>query len=161
MSYDTHEMEFFTRLYRFAWILLKRDDVVRKIVLDALEEIHIRGMHAHEDLERMHARAFQVVRQRALKVPTSGLTASPGGALGWPVGADLRIANVMNDAAVDALHQVAEPGRSALALLLLDAVDLESMERILGLSVTQLADVLDQARGATARALALYQEASV
>jgi hypothetical protein len=54
----------------------------------------------------------------------------------------------------EVLHRVAEPGRSALALALLDAVDVESMERILGLSVSQLADAADAARGALAENLA-------
>ncbi len=152
MSYEPHEEEFLADLYRFAWILLMRDDVVQRVVLDSLEEVHHQSSLSHEDAERAHARAFQVVRQRALKVPAASAP-SANATSGWPGDILQSLAQVDSDAAIRALHRVAEPGRSALALVLLNAVDVESMEKILGLTVGQLADAVDAARGTMANNL--------
>ena len=154
MSYESLDGDFFSRLYRFAWILLLREDIARKVVMDGLEEILVREGHSHEDIERRQARCFQVVRQRALKVAVSPFDALKGKSSGWPSGTDAWLAGMDGARVTEVLHRVAEPGRSALALALLDAVGVESMERILGLSVSQLADAVDAARGALAENLA-------
>jgi hypothetical protein len=154
MSYESHDVDFFSRLYRFAWILLMREDVARKVVMDALAEIHVRDSHSHEDIERKQARCFQVVRQRALKVAVIPFESLKGESRGWPPGTDTWLVGIVSARVTEVLHRVAEPGRSALALALLDAVDVESMQRILGLSILQLADAVDAARGAVAEHLA-------
>lgn len=126
-----------------------REDVAQRVVLDSLEEVHHKVARSHEDAERAHARAFQVVRQRALKVPLAS-PPSADATPGWPSDILQSLAQVDCDAAIRALHHVAEPGRSALALVLLNAVDVDSMEKILGLTAGQLADAVDAARGTMA-----------
>lgn len=161
MADESHEIEVFTDLYRFAWILLMREDLAQKIVSDAVDEVWVSGRRPHEDSERACARMFQVVRQRALKVPGSqpgDARKTPVRANGWPADALLAITQGSTQDVITALHRVPEPGRSALALVLLDAVDHESIERILGLTVPQLADELDRARSLVAGNLQMAGE---
>jgi len=153
MSNESAESEFFASLYRFAWILLLREDMARKVVLDALGEVHVRTSHSHEDAERTQARLFQVVRQRALKANVAGTTPMASASSGWPIDAEPYLTAASASEIAAALHRTDEPGRSALALVLLDAVEVESMEKILGLSITQLAEATDRARAAVAQAL--------
>lgn len=124
--------------------------------MDALEEVHQRTSHSHEESERILARLYQVVRQRALRVPVTPFTpVHVAVGTGWPPGAGPRLDALHSDTVTHALHQVEEPGRSALALVLLDAVEVESIEKILGLSIPQLAESVDRARASVAQALGL------
>ncbi len=151
-------MDFFASLYRFAWILLLREDMARKVVLDALGEVHIRTNHSHEETERTQARLYQVVRQRALKVSVEPFTPVVSNSSGWPDAVGPHLSGIDPGAVALALHRAEEPGRSALALVLLNAVEVESMEKILGLSIAQLAAATDRARAAVALALNLTPE---
>jgi hypothetical protein len=63
---------------------------------------------------------------------------------------DASLDTASSEEIVAALHEVAEPGRSALALLLIDALGLECLERMLGLPAPHLANVLDNARASLA-----------
>ena len=151
-------MDFFANLYRFAWILLLREDMARKVVMDALGEMHLRPAHSHDEAERIQARLYQVVRQRALRVTVDSFTPVVPGSAGWPDAAGPHLSGMDPNAVAAALHRAEEPGRSALALVLLDAVEVESMEKILGLSVAQLAVATDRARAAVAQVLKLTPE---
>jgi DNA-directed RNA polymerase specialized sigma24 family protein len=158
MSHEPPEMDFFANLYRFAWILLLREDMARKVVMDALGEMHLRPAHSHDEAERIQARLYQVVRQRALRVTVDSFTPVVPGSAGWPDAAGPHLSGMDPNAVATALHRAEEPGRSALALVLLDAVEVESMEKILGLSVAQLAVATDRARAAVAQVLKLTPE---
>lgn len=138
-------------LYRFAWILVQRTDVATRLVCDAVQEAYGRVAHP-EDEERQRARAFQAVRQRALKVPGTTFTTRTATAA-WPDDGESLLDAASSDEVVTALHQISEPGRSALAMLLIDAVGMECLERMLGLPAANLAAVLDEARAAVANRL--------
>lgn len=109
MSEIPKEWAFLTTAWQFALLLTGCEDGASKVFDETVEEI---ARHPHPgDLERTKKLFFGVLRRRALKFPARcALAGAPA-----------------------ALHQSLEPGRSAIALLALQAFDSAEIERILGI----------------------------
>ncbi|MDD5200553.1 MAG: hypothetical protein PHC88_12220 [Terrimicrobiaceae bacterium] len=139
-------------LYRFAAVLLRDAGLARTVVCETLDAA-AQKPPVHADPERLVMLLFQRVRRRALKVSASA---------GAP---DFRRGELPADAAAvagqaaperieTAIQALPEPGRSALLLLLLDAMEADWIAKLLGLGQAELARALHGARLALYHALA-------
>lgn len=138
-------------LYRFAEILLRDPELARKVTLETIEAAILKPPG---DAERVAMTLFLGVRRRALKnkgtiiPPAAPRTELPAEAAAVvPAAASEKIAA--------ALHALPEPGRSALALLLLDVMEADHIAKVLGLAEAELATALHTARLALHAALAI------
>lgn len=130
------------RLYRFARVLLRDESDARSLVLDTLAAAAKRPPAG--DLDRFVTRLFQEVRRCALKQRPSAASVSIRGEL--PEDADGLVRRCDGAAFETALHALPEPGRSALALLVLDAFEPDWIARLLGLPPEDFAEALRAAR---------------
>ena len=138
-------------LYRFALLLLRDGEAARKAVLETLET-GIQKRPPHIDPEKLIMLQFRDLRRKALKTQLSAAaTRTPKGEL--PAGAEALAgsADAQNLAAV--IHSLPEPGRSAYALLLLDALESEWIAKLLGLAQAEFAEIVQGARLAVHQAL--------
>ncbi len=122
MSDVPEEWEFVETAWRFALLLTGCHEGTSTVFKDSVEEL-LRHPHPG-DLERIRQLFFTVVWRRSLRFPArcelEGIAAK--------------------------LHQLSEPGRSALALLYLDALPAADIQRVLNIDERLLAVALDQAR---------------
>lgn len=141
-------------LYRFAAILLRDPDLARKVTLETIEAAILKPPG---DAERLAVFLFLGVRRRALK--TRGTTTPPAAPrTELPPEAAAVVPAASPEKITAALHALAEPGRSALALLLLDALEADQIAKLLGLAEAELATALHTARLALHAALASSDE---
>ena len=137
-------------LYRFAAVLLQDAELARKVTLETLEASVLKPP-THDD-ERLAMFLFQAVRRRALK--SRGTAAVGGSARGELPANAADMVNRATPARVEAaLHALPEPGRSALALLVLDTMEADNVAKLLGLGEAEFAKVLHGARLALHEAL--------
>jgi DNA-directed RNA polymerase specialized sigma24 family protein len=145
-------------LYLFAAVLLGDGERARAVVIETLEAV-IAKPPAGLDAERLAMRLFQDVRTRALKLlPAADSPKIAPGDL--PPNAESVVAAVPPDRILAALHALPEPGRSALALLLLDELESDHVAKMLGLDRAEFAVALSRARLALHGALAPAEVAS-
>jgi hypothetical protein len=124
MSELPEDWVFVETAWRFALLLTGCHEGTSKVFKDSVEEL-LRHPHPG-DLERTRRLFFTVVRRRSL---------------GFPARCEL------NGTAAK-LHELLEPGRSALALLYLGALPASDIQRVLNIHERELADVMDKARSA-------------
>lgn len=144
MSEAVKRWVWFPDLVRFAEVLSGSREKALSIVREALDEILARR-HGHLDEERGRIILFRSVRTRALKHVRREST-SRVDAAALPAGADIDLAKVSAGEIAMRLHELNEPGRSAFALLVLDAMDAEAIGKLLGLGIEELADIVQKAR---------------
>ena len=145
-------------LYRFAYLLLRDREAARKSVLETLEA-GILKRPPHIEPERLIMLQFRDVRRRALK----GLSAAPAvrttkGELTAEAEAAARGVDPQKLESV--IHALPEPGRTAYALLLLDALESEWIAKLLGLAQAEFAETVQGARLAVHEALLAKPEAA-
>jgi DNA-directed RNA polymerase specialized sigma24 family protein len=105
------------------------------------------------DAERLAVLLFQDVRRRALKLqPAPDAPKIAPAALPANAGAVVKSASAEKVSA--AMHALPEPGRSALALLLLDELESDHIAKMLRLDRAEFAVALSRARLALHAALA-------
>jgi DNA-directed RNA polymerase specialized sigma24 family protein len=143
-------------LYRFACLLLRDDEAARKIVLETIET-GVKKRPAHVDPERLVMLQFQDVRRRALK-SRQPATAAPASRGDLPAGAETVIGDADSRRLQEIVHSLPEPGRSAYALLLLDAMEAEWIAKLLGLNQADFAEAVQAARLAVHEALVAKPE---
>jgi DNA-directed RNA polymerase specialized sigma24 family protein len=151
---DTEDWEH--ALYRFARLLLRDGEAARKAVLETLEA-GIRKRPPHIDPDRLVMLQFRDLRRAVLKNRSAIL----GGKLRkgeLPANADATVRDVAALRLAEVLHGLPEPGRSAYALLLLDAMESEWIAKLLELTPAQFADTVQDARLAVQAALASNPE---
>jgi hypothetical protein len=122
MSDLPEEWNFLKTAWRFAFLLTGCHEGTSKAFKDSVEEL-LRHPHPG-DLERTRQLFFAVVRRRSLKCP----------------------ARCELEGTAAKLHELPEPGRSALALLYLDALAAVDIQRVLNIDERLLADAMDKAR---------------
>jgi DNA-directed RNA polymerase specialized sigma24 family protein len=129
-------------LYRFARVLMRDADAARALVLEILENAR-KKPGSVTDIERFEMRQFQEIRRRALKTKPA-VASSPVAPRDeeLPPEAAALVRKADADAIEAALHGLPEPGRSALALLALDAMAGDGIARLLGLTPEDFADTL-------------------
>lgn len=138
-------------LHRFARILLGDEAAAQRVTLAVIEDA-IRRPPAHGDAERLGLFLCQEVRRRALKEkPAAAFAERPSGEL--PAAAAAAVQAATPARVEEALHALAEPGRSALALLLLDPLEADTIARLLGLGRAEFAAAVGGARAALHAAL--------
>ncbi|HEY8900411.1 MAG TPA: hypothetical protein VIM61_08360 [Chthoniobacterales bacterium] len=143
-------------LYRFAAVLLQDAELARKITLETLEAAVLKP--PTHDEERLAMFLFQAVRRRALKSRATGTTG--GTARGeLPAGPADVVARATPARVEAALHALPEPGRSALALLVLDTMEADNVAKLLGLGEAEFANILHGARLALLAALSVEEPA--
>jgi DNA-directed RNA polymerase specialized sigma24 family protein len=130
------------RLYRFARVLLRDEAAARALVLETLESAAKKSVPA--DLDELVMRQFQELRRRALKQRSAGIVIATRGEL--PDEAIARVQQVNADALEAVLNTLPEPGRSALTLLALDAMDADRIAKMLELAPEDFAEALHAAR---------------
>jgi DNA-directed RNA polymerase specialized sigma24 family protein len=130
------------RLYRFARVLLRDEAAARALVLETLENAAKKTVPADHD--ELVMRQFQEVRRRALKQRSVGSVIAARGEL--PDEAIARAQQVDAGALEAALNALPEPGRSALTLLALDAMDADRIAKMLELAPEDFAEALHAAR---------------
>ena len=125
MSDDvSEEAVFLEAAWRFAFVLTGCREGASKAFKESVDEL-LRHPHAG-DLEKTEKLLFAAVRRRSLKFPAyCELKGSPA-----------------------RLHRLPEPGRSALALLSLNALGADAITNILGIDSRGLAEALGKARSA-------------
>src|SRR5882757_4209562 len=138
-------------LYRFAYLLLRDGEAARKVVLETLEA-GILKRPSHIDPERLIMLQFRDARRRILKgkSATSG-TRTAKGELPNDAEPVARAADLQNLEHV--IYGLPEPGRTAYALLLLDALESEWIAKLLGLPQAEFAETVQTARLAVHQAL--------
>ncbi|HEY5704750.1 MAG TPA: hypothetical protein VIS96_04170 [Terrimicrobiaceae bacterium] len=122
MSDLPEEWVFIETAWRFAFVLTGCREGTSRVFKESVEEL-LRHPHPG-DLERTKRLFFTVVRRRSLKFP----------------------ARCELEGTAAKLHKLAEPGRSALALLYLDALPAGDIQRVLSISERLLAEAMDKAR---------------
>ena len=122
MSDVPAEWTFLKTGWRLALILTGNHEGASRAFSDAVEEVR-RHPNAG-DLHRLEVLFFSTLRRRCLRVPA---------------------ANQLQGL-VSALHQLPEPGRSALALIWLDAISADDLHRVVGVEDALLADALEKSR---------------
>ncbi|MGH8046805.1 MAG: hypothetical protein ACREKL_06130 [Chthoniobacterales bacterium] len=146
-------------LYRFARLLLRDETAARKAVLETLEA-GIRKRPPHMDADRLVMLQFRDLRRSILKSRSSS-------SLGrvrreeLAQNADVAVRNIDSARLADVLHGLPEPGRSAYALLLLDAMESEWIAKLLGLGQAEFADTVQDARLAVHAAISAKPEATL
>jgi hypothetical protein len=122
MSDFPEEWVFLESAWRFAFLLTGCREGTSKVFKDSVDEL-LRHPHPG-DLERTARLLFTVVRRRSLKFPARCELEGTGAKL----------------------HELPEPGRSALALLLLDALPAADIQAVLNIDDRLLAEAVDRAR---------------
>lgn len=127
MSDIPGEWQFLKTAWRFALVLTGCREGAGKVFKETAAEV---ASHPHPgDLNRTRHLFYTALRRRALKYPARNeLSGVPG-----------------------KFHLVLEPGRSALALLYLDALSPGEIGKILELDQRGLAESLDRARAEVAK----------
>ncbi len=144
MSEATQQWDFFEDLYRFATVLTTDTDAALRSVTDALD-FALKRPRSQGDLDRLMVLLFQDVRARVLKhSPGRKMRKSTPGEL--PTGAGTEVASMDATTVRSAIHGLAEPGRSALALLYLDILESEEIQKVLGMTQAELGEWLRGAR---------------
>ena len=118
------EWVFLETAWRFAFLLTGCREGTSKVFKDSVEEL-LRHPHPG-DLDRARQLFFEVVRRRSLDFPAR--------------------CELQGTAAK--LHELPEPGRSALALLYLDALPAVDIQRVLNIDERLLPEAMDNARAA-------------
>lgn len=132
-------------MHRFAKVLLGDETLARQITLEVIEGA-ITQPAAHSDGAAIGRFLFQEVRRKALERQPAPIHVGNGTPEELPSSA-AAVADAASSEQIEAaLRQLPEPGRSALALLLLDALDTESIARVLTLPEPDLAATLHAAR---------------
>jgi hypothetical protein len=124
MSELPEDWVFVETAWRFALLLTGCHEGTSTVFKDSVEEL-LRHPHPG-DLERTRRLFFTLVRRRSLRFP----------------------ARCELNGTAAKLHELAEPGRSALALLYLGALPASDIQRVLNIDERGLADVMDKARSA-------------
>lgn len=133
-------------LYQFAVVLSGDEERARKVVMETLDASVARRA-AHIDAERIVTGQFQVVRRRLLKeVPQNGRAQSRADAVTLPPEALECLGSTDRGTLLARLHALAEPGRTALTLLALDAMEGDEVARLLDLRREELGDIAHEAR---------------
>jgi len=124
MSNEPDEWDFLQTAWQFAHLLTGNEKGAAAIFDDSVAEVL---KHPDSgDYERAKWLLFRVIRLRCLKYPAACELTGPA----------------------EKLHKLPEPGRSALAILCLDALDAEDIRRVLHLHERELVMALDKARAA-------------
>ena len=118
------ECVFLETAWRFAFLLTGCREGTSKVFKDSVDEL-LRHPHPG-DLDRVKQLLFAVVRRRSLNFPAR--------------------CELQGTAAK--LHELSEPGRSALALLYLDALPAADILRVLNIDERLLPETIDKARSA-------------
>jgi hypothetical protein len=124
MSDLPEEWVFLETVWRFAFLLTGCHDGASRVFQDSVDEL-LRHPHPG-DLDRTRQLFFTVVRRRSLKFPAR---------------------SELEGTAAN-LHALPEPGRSALALLYLDALPADDIQCVLNIDERLLAGAIDKARSA-------------
>ena len=124
MSNLPEEWVFLKTAWRFAFLLTGCHEGTSKVFKDSVEEL-LRHPHPG-DLERTRQLFFTVVRRRSLKF----------------------LARCELEGTAAKLHELPEPGRSALALLYLNALPAADIQRVMNVHERLLAEAMDKARSA-------------
>ncbi len=124
MSDIPDDWVFLETAWRFALLLTGCYEGTSKVFKDSVDEL-LRHPHPG-DLERTKQLLFTIVRRRSLKFP----------------------ARCELDGTPAKLHKLPEPGRSALALLYLDALPSPDIQCVVNLDERLLADAVDKTRSA-------------
>ncbi len=156
MSERAEHWEYFQDLYRFAMVLMADSDRAMGVVTEALEDA-LRRPRSHGDLDRLLTLLFKEVRERALRTDEGRATVAGrrGKDPDLPENAADALGPTVDDDVRSAIRGLAEPGRSALALLYLDVLEPEEIQRILGVTDAGLADLLGGARAGLHGSVAL------
>lgn len=145
-------------LYQFALLLLRDEEAARKAVAGILEA-GIRKRPQHIDPERLIMLQFRDLRRQVLKAQSA-----PGSIRArkeeLASNADSAARDIDAPRLAGVLHALPEPGRSAYALLLLDAMESDWIAKLLELSPAQLAETVHAARLAVHEAIAPKAEAA-
>ncbi len=145
-------------LYQFALLLLRDEEAARSAVLQTLEAGLKKRQQCLEP-ERLIMLQFRELRRHALKTqPAAGSIRIRREEL--PANADSAARNIDARRLADVLHALPEPGRSAYALLLLDAMESDWIAKLLELSPAQFSETMHAARLAVHEALAQKTEAT-
>ncbi len=149
MSERAQHWEYFHDLYRFAVVLTGDDGKAMRVVSASLEDA-LKRPRSHGDLDRLHALLFKDVRERALRDAPGERTGRRRKVTILPgeVGLSIDVREVRRE-----MHALPEPGRSALALLYLEVMETEELQRVLGKTEAEVADLLADARGRLHEAL--------
>jgi DNA-directed RNA polymerase specialized sigma24 family protein len=113
---------FLETAWRFALLLTGCFEGTSKVFKDSVDEL-LRHPHPG-DAERTQQLFFTIIRRRSLKFP----------------------ARCELDGTAAKLHKLPEPGRSALALLYLDALSASEVQSVVNLDERLLADAVDKTR---------------
>lgn len=124
MSDLPKEWSFLETAWRFAFLLTGCHEGASKVFKDSVEEL-LRHPHPG-DLDRTRQLFFTAVRRRGLKFP----------------------ARCELEGTAEKLYELPEPGRSALALLYLDALPADDIQCVLNVDERVLAEAIDKARSA-------------
>jgi hypothetical protein len=124
MSDNPEDWVFLETAWRFALLLTGCYEGTSKVFKDSVDEL-LRHPHPG-DLERTKQLLFTIVRRRSLKFP----------------------ARSELEGTAAKLHKLPEPGRSALALLYLDALPASEVQCVVNLDERFLADAVDKTRSA-------------
>jgi hypothetical protein len=124
MSDIPDEWIFLETAWRFSLLLTGCREGTSKVFKDSVDEL-LRHPHPG-DLERTRQLFFTIVRRRSLKFP----------------------ARCELEGTAAKLHKLPEPGRSALALLYLDALPASDIHCVLNLDERLLADAMNKTRSA-------------
>jgi DNA-directed RNA polymerase specialized sigma24 family protein len=143
-------------LYQFARLLLRDEAAARATVLEVLEA-GAKKRPSHIDPDRLVMLQFRDVRRRIVKnQPPATSARRDQGEL--PPNADAAARDVDAARLATVLHALPEPGRSAYALLLLDAMEAEWIAKLLELSPAELSDAVHGARLAVHAAISQKTE---
>ena len=124
MNEQAEHSDWLEKAWRFAHVLTGCTEGASRAFGETVEEVR---RHPHgDDEDRVASLFFTLLRRRCLKFPARNEL--PGNA--------------------GVLHGVIEPGRSALALLCLNALPAREIQRVLDIDARKLADALEQARTA-------------
>jgi hypothetical protein len=124
MSDLPEEWVFLETAWRFAFLLTGCREGASKVFGDSVEEL-LRHPHPG-DSERIRQLFFTAARRRSLKFP----------------------ARCELEGTAAKLHKLPEPGRSALALLYLNALPAVDIQRVLNVNERLLSEAMDKARSA-------------
>jgi hypothetical protein len=124
MSDLPKEWVFLETAWRFALLLTGCHEGASKVFKDSVDEL-LRHPHPG-DLDRTRRLFFTAVRRRGLKFP----------------------AHCELEGTAEKLHELPEPGRSALALLYLDALPADDIECVLNVDERLLSEAIDKTRSA-------------
>jgi hypothetical protein len=116
------DLVFLETAWRFALLLTGCFEGTSKVFKDSVDEL-LRHPHPG-DAERTKQLFFTIIRRRSLKFP----------------------ARCELDGTAAKLHKLPEPGRSALALLYLDALSASEVQSVVNLDERLLADTVDKTR---------------